>query len=146
MTIATGARLRVTDLEGGQVVDMAVFNAQNPREKLSLPYSRSRYGPQQGQTFHPGDKLLAGDVLRSTIYRPMMRIVEETPEPKGVHGVDGRMCNRHLYEAYGHAAPGTAARRSSPPPSRRTGSSPRTSPTAWTCSWTITTTAPRGAG
>ncbi len=67
LTIATGARLRVTDLEGGQVVDMAVFNAENPREKLSLPYSRSRYRPEEGRTFHPGDKLVAGDVLRSTI-------------------------------------------------------------------------------
>ena len=101
LTIATGDRLRVTDLEGGQVVDMAIFNATNPREKLSLSYSRSRYQPEDGATFYPGDKLLVGDVLRSTIYREMMRIVEETPEPKGVHGVDGRMCNRHLYDAYG---------------------------------------------
>ena len=99
--ITTGDHLRVSDLEGGQVVDMVVFNANNLREKLSLPYSRSRYRPQEGQTFYPGDKLLKGDVLRSTIYRAMMRIVEETPEPKGIHGVDGRMCNRHLYEAYG---------------------------------------------
>jgi uncharacterized protein YcgI (DUF1989 family) len=99
--ITTGDHLRVIDLEGGQVVDMVVFNADNLREKLSLPYSRSRYRPQEGQTFYPGDKLLEGDVLRSTIYRAMMRIVEETPEPKGIHGVDGRMCNRHLYEAYG---------------------------------------------
>ncbi len=34
----------------------------------------------------------------------MMRIVADTPEPKGVQGVDGRMCNRHLYEAYGRGA------------------------------------------
>lgn len=101
VTIEIGQRLRVTDIEGLQVVDMAVFNADNPREKLSLPYSRSRYAPEAGQTFYPGDKLLAGDRLRSTIYTPMMRIVEETPEPKGVHGVDGRMCNRQLYAAYG---------------------------------------------
>lgn len=103
VTIETGQRLRVTDIEGLQVVDMAVFNADNLREKLSLPYSRSRYAPEAGQTFYPGDKLVAGDVLRSTIYTPMMRIVEETPEPKGVHGVDGRMCNRQLYAAYGEA-------------------------------------------
>ena len=30
--LAAGDRLRVTDLEGGQVVDMVVFNAENPRE------------------------------------------------------------------------------------------------------------------
>ena len=101
ITVATGDRFRVTDLEGGQVVDIVVFNASNPREKLSLPYSRSRYRPEAGQTFYPGDKLMVGDMRRSTIYGEMMRITADTPDPKGVHGVDGRMCNRHLYEAYG---------------------------------------------
>ena len=33
--VRKGQHLRVTDLEGQQVVDMAVFNADNPREKLS---------------------------------------------------------------------------------------------------------------
>ncbi len=42
--VKTGQRLRVTDLEGLQVVDMAVFNAHNVREKLSTSYSRSRAG------------------------------------------------------------------------------------------------------
>ena len=46
--IKTGQRLRVTDLEGLQVVDMAVFNAQNVREKLSTSYSRSRAGTESG--------------------------------------------------------------------------------------------------
>ena len=85
ITIATGDRLRVIDLEGGQVVDMVVFNAANPREKLSLPYSRSRYRPQEGQTFYPGDKLLKGDVLRSTIYRAMMRIVSTGQAQFGIY-------------------------------------------------------------
>ena len=31
--VEIGQRLRVTDLEGLQVIDMAVFNADNPREK-----------------------------------------------------------------------------------------------------------------
>ena len=43
VTVRRGQRLRVTDLEGKQVVDMAVFNAANPREKLSTSYSRTRY-------------------------------------------------------------------------------------------------------
>jgi len=36
--------IAVTDLEGKQVVDMAVFNLANLREKLSTSYSRTRYG------------------------------------------------------------------------------------------------------
>lgn len=101
LELAAGQYLRVTDLEGGQVVDMAVFSAANPREMLSLPYTRARYAADEGSTFYPGDRVVAGDVLRSTLYSPMLRIVEESAEIKGVHGVDGRMCNRHLYAAYG---------------------------------------------
>ena len=35
LIVRTGQRLRVTDLEGKQVVDMALFNQHNLREKLS---------------------------------------------------------------------------------------------------------------
>jgi len=93
--VRTGQRLRVTDLEGLQVVDMAVFNAANVREKLSTSYSRSRAGSR---------RLGEGDVLMSTINNEMMRITADTAEAKGMHDVYGRMCNRHLYEAMG--APG----------------------------------------
>ena len=99
--VKTGQRLRVIDLEGQQVVDMAVFNLQNLREKLSTSYSRTRYVPAPGEPYVPRDKLVAGDTLMSTICRPMMKIVEETPEPKGVHDVHNRMCCRFLYESHG---------------------------------------------
>jgi uncharacterized protein YcgI (DUF1989 family) len=99
--VAAGQRLRVIDLEGQQVVDMAVFNKANPREKLSTSYSRTRYVPAPGAEYVPRDKLTAGDTLMSTICRPMMTIVEETPEPKGIHDVHNRMCNRFLYESHG---------------------------------------------
>ncbi len=46
--IETGRRLRVIDIEGQQVVDMAVFNRHNQREKLSTSYSRTRYIPGPG--------------------------------------------------------------------------------------------------
>ena len=101
LEVAKGQKLRVIDLEGQQVVDMAVFNRANPREKLSTSYSRTRYIPEPGQEYVPRDKLLQGDTLMSTICRPMMRIVEETPEPKGVHDVHNRMCCRFLYESHG---------------------------------------------
>ncbi len=99
--VAQGQKLRVIDLEGQQVVDMAVFNRENLREKLSTSYSRTRYTPEPGQDYVPRDKLLQGDTLMSTICQPMMRILEETPEPKGVHDVHNRMCCRFLYESHG---------------------------------------------
>jgi uncharacterized protein len=101
LTVKSGQHLRVIDLEGKQVVDMAVFNAANPREKLSTSYSRTRYTPKPGAAYVPRDKLVEGDTLRSTLCRPLMTIVKETPEPKGIHDVHNRMCNQFLYESYG---------------------------------------------
>ena len=75
---------------------MAIFNLANLREKLSTSYSRTRYVPAPGQPYIPRDKLTAGDTLMSTICRPMMKIIEETPEPKGIHDTHNRMCNRFL--------------------------------------------------
>ena len=96
-----GQILRVTDLEGRQVVDMALFNAENYREKLSTSNSRTRYVPKPGQPYIPRDHLSEGDTLMSTLCRPMMRFLTDTPEPKGVHDVHNRMCNRFLYESHG---------------------------------------------
>ena len=103
VTVKRGQRLRVTDLEGRQVVDMAVFNADNPREKLSTSYSRTRgQKVPEGGRYVPRDNLREGDTLMSTIARPMMTIVRETPQPKGVHDVHHRMCNSSLYEEHGY--------------------------------------------
>ena len=49
----------------------------------------------------PRDRLTEGDTLMSTICRPMLTIVRETPAPKGVHDTHNRMCNRFLYESFG---------------------------------------------
>ncbi len=97
-----GQLLRVTDLEGQQVVDMALFNRHNLREKLSTSNSRTRYVPPEGEDYKPRDHLTVGHVLRSTICTPMATIIEETPEVKGVHDVHNRMCNSFLYEQYGY--------------------------------------------
>ena len=78
LAIKRGQHLRVIDLEGKQVIDMALFNEANPRERL-----------------------MEGDTLMSTLCRPMMTFVQETPAPKGVHDTHNRMCNRYLYESYG---------------------------------------------
>lgn len=99
--VKKGQHLRITDLEGKQVVDVAVFNADNHREKLSTSNSRTRYVPEPGAEYVPRDKLTEGDTLMSTLCRPMMTIARETPEPKGVHDVHNRMCNRFLFESHG---------------------------------------------
>ncbi|MDE0058848.1 MAG: urea carboxylase-associated family protein [Defluviicoccus sp.] len=115
LELPAGQRLRVVDLDGLQVVDMALFNAENPREKLSTSYSRSRAGyaaaraaaarseaaEEQLERFHPRDSLTVGDRLMSTINREMMLITADTPEVKGMHDVHGRMCNRALFEMLG---------------------------------------------
>lgn len=101
VVVKKGQNLRIIDLEGKQVVDMAVFNEHNVREKLSTSYSRTRYVPKSGGEYIPRDKLTEGDTLMSTTCRPMMTIVKETAEPKGVHDVHNRMCNRYLYESHG---------------------------------------------
>lgn len=101
VTVKKGQHLRITDLEGRQVVDMALFNADNHREKLSTSNSRTRYVPKEGEEYIPRDKVTVGDTLMSTLCRPMMTIVEDTPEPKGVHDMHNRMCNRFLFESYG---------------------------------------------
>ena len=101
LELARGRRIRVTDARGRQVVDMAVFNRANPREKLSTSYSRSRFDPETVGKFHPRDRLTIGDYLMSTLNREMMRIVADTPEVKGMHDVHGRMCNRRLFRVLG---------------------------------------------
>lgn len=99
--VKQGQRLRVIDLEGLQVMDLALFNESNVREKLSTSYSRSRAGVLQGAQFHPRDRLSVEDYLMSTINREMMLITEDSPEVKGMHDVHGRMCNRSLYHRIG---------------------------------------------
>lgn len=101
VTVERGQHLRITDLEGKQVVDMALFNADNHGEKLSTSNSRTRYVPKPGAEYVPRDHLTEGDTLMSTLCRPMMTIVEETPEPKGIHDTHNRMCNRFLFESHG---------------------------------------------
>jgi uncharacterized protein YcgI (DUF1989 family) len=107
--VEPGQRLRVVDVTGRQVVDMAVFNGANPREKLSTSYSRSRFDPKALQEseegFHPRDKLMIGDYLMSTINNEMMRITADTARVEGMHDAHGRMCNRRLYQTMGVTGP-----------------------------------------
>jgi uncharacterized protein YcgI (DUF1989 family) len=101
VTVKKGQHLRITDIEGKQVVDVALFNADNYGEKLSTSNSRTRYVPPPGQDYIPRDHLTVGDNLMSTLCRPMATIVADTPEPKGIHDAHNRMCNRFLFESHG---------------------------------------------
>jgi len=93
--------LRITDVEGSQVVDVVMFNMNNLKEKLSTAWSRQRKLPKVKGKYAPSDMVTEGDYLKSNLCRPMMTIVKETAEPKGVHSVHGRMCNRWNYEMHG---------------------------------------------
>ena len=108
LVVEKGDHMRITNIEGTQVVDMAVFNAENPREKLSNAWSRSRYIPEDLSKYKPRDRLLPGDNLMSTGCRPLMTIIEETAEEKGVHNLYNRMCNRFMYEVFGMEKDGCA--------------------------------------
>lgn len=96
-----GQHLRVIDLEGQQVVDLVAFNLHNLRERSSTAYSRNRYIPAPGQEYFPHDTLTTGDWVMSTICRPLMTIVADTPATKGVHGSHHRMCNKFFYGIFG---------------------------------------------
>ncbi|MFD0690868.1 DUF1989 domain-containing protein [Actinomadura fibrosa] len=52
--VAAGRRVRVVDLEGGQVGDLFAFAADDPRERLSAAHTRSvtsRLFPEVGEPF-----------------------------------------------------------------------------------------------
>jgi uncharacterized protein YcgI (DUF1989 family) len=101
LRVEDGQRLRLIDVEGKQVVDMAVFNARNLREKLSTSYSRTRQPPRSPGDYFARDRLTVGDVLLSNIGQGMMTIVAETQPVKGMHDTHHRMCNRALYDLHG---------------------------------------------
>ena len=110
VVVEAGRRLRVTDLEGLQVVDMAVVNADNVREKLSCAYSRTRAGTSAGGGFHPRDQLSVGDVLMSTINHETLRITADTESLNLIrihevirnHGIQVRIPKFFASEQFGH--------------------------------------------
>ncbi len=108
VVVKKGQHLRVTNIEGTQVVDMAVFNADHPREKLSPSWSRTRYEPVNPTKYVPRDRLTVGANLMSTRCRPLMTIVAETAEPKGIHNTHNRMCCRYMYAVFGLEKDGCA--------------------------------------
>lgn len=64
--VKAGQHLRVTGIEGKQVVDMAVFNEAN------VSYSRARQKPKNPGQYLSLELLTEGHTLMSTIARPML--------------------------------------------------------------------------
>ncbi len=98
--VEQGQTIRLTDVEGRQVIDFVVFNLDDPREKFSASYSCGRWFLEPGKPYEPRTTIGEGDWLMSTTCRPLMTITKETMERKGVHDLHHRMCNRFFTNVY----------------------------------------------
>ena len=93
--------LRVTDIEGQQVGDLALLNEHDLADKFSPSYTR-----EHTFTFEPETMLLesklsgftTGNELISTVRHVMATITADTPTPAGVHDLTMRSCARWVYE------------------------------------------------
>ena len=83
--IRKGQHLRIIEVEGGQVGDFVVFNADNLRERLS----QARTKANQGKFL-----VTKGDVLYSKSNNVLMRIVEDI---YGIHDLQYGMCSSWIY-------------------------------------------------
>lgn len=101
--VKAGQYLRIIDVEGQQVGDLALLNAHDHSDKLNPSYTR-----QWVSTFDPGRKTGALDVsrhhhrppvdLRKTCGTCQATITADTPQPAGVHDLVMRSCSRWIYE------------------------------------------------
>ncbi len=98
-TAKAGDVIRITDLEGKQVADLALFSMANLRDRLSISWTRTR-NLDLKSAYRPPLVLTVGHRLWSTGYNVLATVVEDTPEPHGIHDLFGRMCNRGMYEMY----------------------------------------------
>ena len=91
--VSAGRRVRVVDVEGGQVGDLFAFAADDPSEHLSAAHTRSvtsRLFPQVGESFVTGRR------------RPILELADDTSP--GEHDMLIAACDPARYEALG--APG----------------------------------------
>lgn len=90
VALGQGARLRVVNTPGTQVVDTWAFVASDPLEFLSMEHCREVL---QRIVFEPGD------VLVSNRYRPMLEITADTSP--GGHDTLIAACSRAMYARSG---------------------------------------------
>lgn len=95
--LASGARLRIVNTEGGQVVDTWAFCADDVLETLSMEHSRSAL---YSLLFRPGDTLV------SNRFRPMLDITADSSP--GIHDTLHAACSRESYRFYGVEPPAMA--------------------------------------
>lgn len=91
-----GSRLKVTDLEGQQVVDLIALNPDDPAERLS---------GAETLNFNLAAGLAEGSVLYSSSCRPMLKVLADTS--RGIHDLTNAACSEPFYAHHlgvsGHA-------------------------------------------
>lgn len=85
--VLRGQRLRIVEVDGGQIGDFVVFNADNVRER----FDQGRTKANQGRIF-----LTKGHVLYSKSNNVMMTITEDT---YGIHDLQYGMCSRWIFQS-----------------------------------------------
>lgn len=85
--VRRGQRLRIVEVEGGQIGDFVVFNAQNLRQR----FDQARTKANQGRIF-----ITRGHVLYAKDNAVMMTITEDT---YGIHDLQYGMCSRWVFES-----------------------------------------------
>jgi uncharacterized protein len=92
--IAAGERLRIVNIEGGQVVDTWAVYPQDPGEYMSMEHTRvalCKLVPQ------------VGDHLYSSRRRPLLTLVEDTSP--GIHDTLMAACDAERYRLLGATGP-----------------------------------------
>lgn len=85
LVVKKGQVVRVAEVEGGQIVDFVVLNADNTRER----FSQARTKANQGKIY-----VTKGDKLYSRFNTVMMTITEDT---YGIHDLQYGMCSKWVY-------------------------------------------------
>ena len=85
--VTRGQRLRVVEVDGGQIGDFVVFNAANLRER----FDQARTKANQGRLL-----ITKGHVLYSKSNNVLMSITEDT---YGIHDLEYGMCSRWIFES-----------------------------------------------
>jgi len=85
-----GQTVKIINTKGQQVVDTWAFNAQDPRELMSMEHSRVSLG---------GIIPKVGGVFVTNKRRPILTVVEDTSG--GIHDTLVAACDRYRYEGLG---------------------------------------------
>jgi hypothetical protein len=99
--VKAGQYLRIIDVEGQQVGDLALFNAHDHSDKLNPSYTRqwvSLFDPDEMLVRSMFRGITTGNQLISSVRHVLATITADTPQPAGVHDLVMRSCSRWIYE------------------------------------------------